>query len=79
VPIVVDRRLDDAKETTKDDERRRGVSAFGPASADEAIRIALKVAIDAEDLPRARALLDLLDQTPRCAPVLTLSMRKPAR
>jgi hypothetical protein len=43
VPIVVDRRLDDAKEATKDDERRRGVSASG-----DVVEVALARAIEAE-------------------------------
>jgi hypothetical protein len=66
-PIVGNRRLGDANETTKGDERRREVSAFGPASTDEAIRVAAKVAIDAGDFGRALAFIKLLDHTPRPA------------
>jgi hypothetical protein len=64
-PIVVDRRLDDAKEATKDDETRRGVSASGPATTEEAIRVAAKVAIDAGDFGRALTFIELLHHTPR--------------
>jgi hypothetical protein len=66
VPIVAKRREDDADRATKDDARRREVSASTPMSADEAIRLAAKLAIDAGDLARARALLDLLDVERRC-------------
>ena len=61
VPIVAKRREDDADRATQDDSRRREVSASTPMSPDEAIRVAAKLAIDAGDLTRARALLDLLD------------------
>jgi hypothetical protein len=56
---VADRCDGGAKEATQDDEKRRGVSASA-TSTDEAIRTAAKVAIDAGDLGRPRALLDLL-------------------
>ena len=44
-----------------------GVSAT-PATADEAIGAAAKLAIDAGDMKRARALLDLLDARPKPDP-----------
>jgi len=54
-------------------------TAAPPHDADEAIRTAAKLAIDAGDVDRARALLDLLDTNPRTtATVLTLAARKPA-
>jgi hypothetical protein len=53
---------------------RGEVSASAPAST-RAIRIAAKIAIDTGDLPRARALFDLLDAKPKPAPVLTLAER----
>jgi hypothetical protein len=43
------------------------------ADADAAIRAAAKIAIDAADYGRARALLDLLDARPSLAPVSTLA------
>jgi hypothetical protein len=42
-PIVVDRRVDDAKEATKDDERRREVSA-----SRDVVEVALAKAIETE-------------------------------
>jgi hypothetical protein len=45
-------------------------------SDDEAIRVAAKLAIDARDLTRARALLDLLDIELRRGPVALLARRK---
>ena len=48
-------------------------------SPDEAIRVAAKLAIDAGDLSRARALLDLLDVDRRTAPVAILAPRKSSR
>jgi len=69
----VDRREDDALNTTRDDARRRVVSASSgpvvpnrerpatPADVDAAIRRAAKLAIDARDYRRARALLDVLE------------------
>jgi hypothetical protein len=66
---VAKRREEDADCATQDDERRREVSAFKPMSVDEAIRVAAKLAIDAGDLTRARALLELLDVERQTAPV----------
>ena len=66
---VAKRRENDADRATKDDARRREVSASTPMSPDEAIRVAAKLAIDAGDLTRARALLDLLDVESRIAPI----------
>jgi hypothetical protein len=48
-------------------------------SADEAIRVAAKVAIDAGDFTRARALIDLLDVGRRPASVAILTPRKSSR
>ena len=76
---VVKRREDDADRATKDDVKRREVSALKPMNADEAIRVAAKLAIDAGDLTRARALLDLLDVEQRAAPVAILTPRKSSR
>jgi hypothetical protein len=79
VPIVAKRRENDADRATKDDAKRREVSASMPMSPDEAIRVAAKLAIDAGDLSRARALLDLLDVERPAALVATLPARKSAR
>ena len=76
-PMVVNRPLDDAKEATKDDQRRRGVSASERHGTDEAIRTAAKLAIDDGDLDRARALLDLLGVKARSASVTPLSIARP--
>jgi hypothetical protein len=69
---VANSRENDADRVTQDDERRREVSASPPISVDEAIRVGTKLAIDAGDLTRARALLDLLD----AAPIAFLTRRK---
>jgi hypothetical protein len=66
---------DDADWATKDDATRPAVSA-STVDTDEAIRAAAKLAIDAGDTKRARALLDLLDAKPKAAPVLTLAAVK---
>jgi hypothetical protein len=63
-PNVVNRRVDDAKQVTQDDERRREVPA-SPMSSDDAIRVAAKAAIDANEYDRARALLELLNPAQR--------------
>jgi hypothetical protein len=68
VPNVTNRRQNDADRATQHDSRQREVSASTPRATDEAIRVAVKLAIDAGDLTRARALLDLLDVEPRTAP-----------
>jgi hypothetical protein len=47
-----------------------------PMSVDEAIRVAVKVAIDTGDLARARALLDLLANSRRTTPVTLLPSKK---
>jgi hypothetical protein len=73
----VDRRRSDADRATQDDSKRREVLASAH-DVDAAIRGAAKVAIDAGDLVRARALLDLLDAKPPAESVLTLAGRKPA-
>jgi hypothetical protein len=79
VSIVAKRREDDADLATQDDERRREVSASTPMSVDEAMRVAAKLAIDAGDLTRARALLDLLEAAPLTAPISLQITRKSAR
>lgn len=71
---VADRRGDDADPATQGDDKQRDVSA-SPTDTDEAIRSAAKLAIDAGDTARARALLDLLDAKPKPAPVLTLARK----
>jgi hypothetical protein len=77
---VADRRENDADRATEGDTRQPRVSA-SRADADAAIRTAAKAAIDAGDLTRARALLELLDAKPRPAPLLTLATvrRTPTR
>jgi hypothetical protein len=79
-PSVVDRRGNDEDQATKDDETRREVSAVDAVDTDQAIRTAAKAAIDAGDVTRARALLELLDAKPP-APLLTLATirRAPTR
>jgi hypothetical protein len=79
VPIVAKRRENDADLATQDDAKRREVSASTPMSGDEAIRVAAKLAIDAGDLTRARALLDLLEDTRRTTPVTLLASKKLSR
>ena len=76
---VAKRRVDDADRATQDDARRREVSASMPMSADEAIRVAAKLAIDAGDFARARSLLDLLELERRTGPVAILAPRKSSR
>lgn len=71
---VADRRENGADAATEDDERRRVVSAV-PATSDEAIRVAAKVAIDAGEYERARALLDLLEVRAQAATVVPLTLR----
>ncbi len=46
------------------------------ADADAAIRAAAKVAIDAGDYGRARALIDLLAPKPPCTPVESLPVKQ---
>ena len=79
VANVANRRQNDADRATQHDSRQREVSASTPRGTDEAIRMAAKLAIDAEDLTRAHALLDLLDIEPRTAPRRFLAGRKPPR
>jgi hypothetical protein len=43
-----------------------------PMSIDEALRVAMKVAIDAGDIARARGLLDLREDSRRTTPVALL-------
>jgi hypothetical protein len=75
----MNRRENDADRATQDDSRRREVSALTPMSADEAIRVAAKLAIDAGDLCRARGVLDLLGVAGRVSPVAILASRKSSR
>jgi hypothetical protein len=70
---VADRRAEDLDRSTGDDAKRPDVSASAPLDTDDAIRTAAKLAIDAGDVVRARALLDLLDAKPKTAAVLTLA------
>jgi hypothetical protein len=71
-PSAADRRENVEKDTTQDDAKQREGSA-SPDTTDEAIRKAAKVAIDAYDYTRARALLDLRDAKPRKATVTSLA------
>jgi hypothetical protein len=64
VPSVADGRENGADRAAQDDSRQREVSAPTPARLDEALRVAAKLAIDAGDLARVRALLDLLEVEP---------------
>jgi hypothetical protein len=72
---VTNRRVHDADRATRGDSKQPEVSA-APADTDEAIRAAAKLATDAGDPNRARALLDLLDAKPKQASVLTLATWK---
>jgi hypothetical protein len=76
VRSVANSREDDEDLATQHDAKRREVSASMPMSADQAIRVAAKLAIDASDLTRARALLDLLDVELRRGPVVLHARRK---
>jgi hypothetical protein len=76
---VAKRREDDAERATKDDAKRREVSASMPMSADEAIGVAAKLAIDAGDFARARAMLDLLGLERHRPPIAILAPRKSSR
>jgi hypothetical protein len=87
-PDAADRSVNDADPATEADAKQREVSASAapstdapaapsPLDTDDAIRTAAKLAIDAGDLDRARALLDLLDAKPKTAAVLALAGRKP--
>ena len=84
---VANSRENDARDATKDDAKRREVSASIPPAApataadtDAAIRVAAKVAIDAGDYRRARALIELLEaKEMEKMPVVALaSKRAPA-
>jgi len=44
-----------------------------PASADDALRLGIKLAIDAEDYERASTLLDVLKRAPKTASVRSLT------
>jgi hypothetical protein len=86
-PIVATRLEKDAGQATHDDGKQLRVSALSgsgavpstaPArvttsDADDAIRAAAKVAIDARDYSRARGLLDLLEAGTRGASVTPLA------
>jgi hypothetical protein len=48
-----------------------------PSTSDEAIKLAIKLAVDAGDFERAAALLDVAKRTaPRTAPIVTLAERR---
>jgi hypothetical protein len=74
-PSVASGRANDEDSATKGDATPPAVSA-STADTDEAIRAAAKLAIDAGDTKRARALLDLLDAKPKAAPVLALATKR---
>jgi hypothetical protein len=84
-PIVVDRCENDPDRATETDAKPRDGSALADAppgrtttDTDAAIRVAAKVAIEAGELARAHALLDLLAAKPAvAAPVIALAARKP--
>jgi len=71
-PIVASSGGNDADRSTGDDARRPEVSASAPPDTDDVIRTAAKLAIDAGDVDRAHALLDLLAAKPRPASVTPL-------
>ncbi len=50
-----------------------------PVDPDDALRAAIKAALDAGDLARAGALLDVLRSAPKPAPVVVLEERRKAR
>jgi len=60
-PTVVDDREMTEELATSSDARQPVVSASAPTNTDDAIRLAAKLAIDAGEYDRARALIDLLD------------------
>jgi hypothetical protein len=78
---VVESGGNDAKPVTQDDVKRRDVSAstVSPATTvsevDAAVRATAKLAIDAGDYRRARALLDLLDG-PKGAAIISLAPKQ---
>lgn len=74
-PNVVKRRVKDVKVTTEGDAGPREVSASA-AGPDGALRLAIRVAVDAGDLDRARALLEVLGKKAKCAPVVELKLRE---
>jgi hypothetical protein len=76
---VADRRGNDADPTTQGDAKQREVSASPSLDTDDAIRVAAKLAIDAGDIGRARALLDALDAKPKPATVLSLAKPRARR
>lgn len=78
-PIVANRSEQDADRAAPGDATRPQVSASAtePPDTDTAIRAAAKVAIDAGDYCRARALLDLVDAKPS-APLTLASRKQPA-
>jgi hypothetical protein len=47
-----------------------------PSDADEALRTAIKAAIDAGNIERARVLIELLAEKPKVAPVVDLATRR---
>ena len=49
------------------------------SAADEALRVAIVAALDAGDFARVKALVAVLEASPKPAPVLTLATRKPSR
>ena len=64
-------------QTTVSDETRRAEPER--SAADEALRLAIKAALDGGDFNRVRALVTVLEATPKAAPVLTLASRKAPR
>lgn len=70
---------DVASETTPQADSRRSESVSGQPTTDpdEALRVAIKAALDAGDLARASALLEVLKASPKPATVVQLAPRKP--
>lgn len=50
-----------------------------PTDPDDALRAAVKAAIDAQDLERASKLIELLKSTPKAAPVIALATMRRER
>jgi hypothetical protein len=50
-----------------------------PADPDEALKLAIKTAVDAGDFDRVRALVAVLGSAPKKASVVDIASRRPAR
>ena len=59
-----------------DDHRGSRTERANPADPDEALRVAIKAAVDAGDTARAMALLEVLRSSPKPALVVDLAARR---